>query len=232
MEAVEWYQRHQAIQDDWPSGLRVDPQYGGLDCDTIMALAHFSATEGRAAKVIEVGANESPLCRVLADNGFRTLGVDLRRHDWRLPHNYARAEGDFLEIAPFLARDFDAAVSTSALEHFGLPLYGFRGSAPDYDARACDWVYRLLKPGGRFYVTVPYGREFAVESDWRVYCKRSLQDRIVKDFAVEKKVFFLSGGCDCPDDRGIVKEADADAYDGRAHPHVTVFLLLRKPDHA
>ncbi len=211
-----------------PIHLFMDPQYGGQDCDTLMFLGHFD--EAPNSLILEVGANEEASCRILADNGHKVVGVDLRKHDWRLPHNYLRIQGDFIEVAPALKRvisAFDVVFSTSAIEHFGLPLYGFHSRIPDYDIQTTDWIYQLLRPGGTYYLTVPYGRDFREDPDWRVYNHTALQARLVGRFLVERKVFFLSGGCHCPHVDGIVTQKDADQYDG-SPPHLTVFCKMRK----
>lgn len=201
--------------------LVIDPKYGSHDCDTLILFAYWDEP---SCTVLEVGANEEAIAPILQDNGNRVIGVDLRPPLWPGCH----IQGDFVAIAPLLKPEFDVVVSTSAIEHFGLPIYGFDRHVEDYDSQAMDAIWDVLKPGGRCYITVPYGRDHRNESDWRVYNQESLQKRIIRKFAVEKRMYFLSGGCACPADaNGIVLGADADAYDAKL-PHVTVFLKLLK----
>lgn len=213
--------------ETYPEYITPKDDYGGQDCDTLMFLWNLKERPG--AKVIEAGANEEASCRLLADSGYKVVGVDLRRQEWKLPHNYVRIEGDFVSIAPLLTPDFDAAFSTSALEHFGLPMYSFHTFVEDYDCQAVDQMYDLLKPGGRAYITVPYGKEFRRDRDWRVYCKKTIQERMVRKFTVEDMLFFKSGDCSCPETgmHRMVAEKDADEYSGDP-PHATVLLVLRK----
>ena len=215
--------------------LTVDPKFGELDCDTLMVLSKLDLAPG--SSVLEVGANEEPTACILTGNGHRVTAVDLRPHrDPAMPVDHLRLEGDFVRLAPALrAEQFDAAISTSALEHFGLGTYGEYDLVvdPDYDAKAVASVRRLLKPGGLFFVTVPYGCRFYTSgTHWRVYDKTALQERIIQDFTVVEKVFFKSADAGCPDDGGrpvpLVREEDADAYEPGDHPHLTVYLCLQK----
>lgn len=207
-----------------------DPKYGSLDADSAMVLKewteNYEPQPPMGLSILEVGANEEDLASILAENGHRVLGVDLRPWNAKIK-NYVRMEGDFVALAPYLDCRFNVAVSTSAIEHFGLNVYG-SPVVEDYDAQAMNEIYRLLVPGGRCYLTVPYGREFKENGHWRVYCRKTLQDRLIGGFEVMKKIFFKSGGCVCPDVDGIVEEKDANEWSGDP-PHVTVLLKLRKP---
>src|SRR5205085_663193 len=98
---------------------------------------------------------------------------------------------------------------TSAIEHFGLCVYGQQEYVENYDKQAMSWIYHLLKPNGLCYITVPYGKELRDDGHWRVYNKAAIQDRFIGKFLVEEKIFFKSGGCSCPDIKGIVAESDA-----------------------
>lgn len=215
--------------------LVIDPKYGDQDNDTLMVLSHFEVLPG--GRVLEVGANDEDVARILTDNGLAVTGVDLRPDNRsQFPLSYARLEGDFVVLASSLRGCFDAAVSTSALEHFGLGTYGTfeKTEDPDYDTKAVAAVRNLLKPDGVFHLTVPYGSRFVNGNrDWRVYDRDALARRILKPFGgwVEEQLFFKSAECSCPDQGGcppIVAEEDADRYEPGSHPHVTVYLRLRK----
>lgn len=202
-----------------------DAKYGQIDADSGMVLKHWG-DHTPPCNVLEVGANEEDLAAIFAEQGHNVTGIDLR--PWGTTFkNYTRMEGDFVALAPLLQPDFDVAVSTSAIEHFGLNVYG-SPVVEDYDAQAMAAMYRLLKPGGTCYITVPYGSTFLDDGGhWRVYNRETLQQRIIGEFAIEEKIFFKSGGCVVPDVDGIVAESDADAWSGDP-PHVTVFLRMRK----
>jgi SAM-dependent methyltransferase len=213
-----------------------EARYGGTDADTAMFFRHFAEPPG--SRVLEVGANEEFSAYALARQDYTVVGVDLRDQPWHEPCPYLRLQGDFVELAKSMpAGWFDAAFSTSAIEHFGLQGYLGLGPLDDaLDAKTCQAVLRLLKPGGRFYVTVPYGREFFTSRPhWRVYDRRALLERLATGFDVEALRFFKSGDCVCPHYQDgnvwLVEEKDADAYSGTP-PHITVLAILRKPEAA
>lgn len=218
--------------------LDIDPSYGELDADTMMFLRHFDEPE--YSDILEVGSHEEHSADILTDNGHIVTGYDLRPRPGVKYFHFARdfvkeyewCRGSEEHIIPY-----DAVFSTSAIEHFGLPCYDNQTIDPDYDIKAVEGMYGMLKPGGNCYVTVPYGAKFACERDWRVYDMESLQRRIVQRFEVLTKVFFKSGdtvGQDIPNERvwdgvPIVSEQEANRYDNPRYPHLTVFLKMIKP---
>ena len=84
-----------------------------------------------------------------------------------------------------------------------------------------------MKPKGTCYLTVPYNYTYRETSDWRMYDHKSIYQRLIREFSVEEKIFFISGYCNCPHTNGIVSEKDANNYRGDL-PHVACFLKLRK----
>ena len=201
-------------------------KYGPMDADSQMFFKHFDEIDNRL--ICEVGANEEHIADILTDNGHRVVGVDLR--DISLidkQPSYLRIKDDFITLASKLNPVFDVMASTSAIEHFGLCVYGQKEKVEDYDSQAMDWMYELLKPEGTCYITVPYCGKFREEQDWRVYDAYSLEKRIIRKFRIVEKVFFKSGGCICPDVNNIVSQENADKFSGDP-PHVTVLLRMRK----
>jgi hypothetical protein len=186
--------------------------------------------EPRKSIVLNVGDNQEDSANILTDNGWLVLGVDLREPEGCHPPRHARWKGEFVQMAnEGLFPSFDCIYSLSALEHFGLKCYEGCPGDENLDMAASAFMLDLLRTGGTCYVTVPYGREYIDKGDWRVYNRESLQERIIGDFEVETRLYFKSGGCNVPDVGGIVDEQFADWYaNGASHPHVTVFLKMRK----
>lgn len=218
------------FHERFPPAVTVHPSHPTQDNDTVMFLHHFHAP--KESYVLEVGAYDELSSHILAENGFNVLGVDLRPTDNPRP-NHTHVVADFVALAPWLERKFSAIFSTSAIEHFGLPVYGYPKLTEDLDAQAMSWMWKLLLPGGRCWITVPYGQHFFYRSpngdllDWRVYDRESLKSRIIQHFKVEKKLFFKSGPCEVREQDGLVSEEDADGYCG-VDPHLTCLLQLRK----
>lgn len=154
--------------------------------------------------ILEVGCMESYVSNILAELGNRVTGVDLRNYGAGHAHiegghgpNYTFMRKDINTslCAVFLPEIFDVAVSLSAIEHFGLGTYSEGPVNHFYDVIAMHNIWRLLRPGGLAYISVPYGRAFCEWGmDWRVYDAQALEGRIVQDFKVEDKQFFVASG--------------------------------------
>lgn len=214
--------------------LKIDPKYGQADADTDLFLYNFAEPK-EVGLVVEVGANDEYAANVLADNGYNVLGIDLRPYLQEVPCNYPRWVGDFCRLCEPLS-NVGCVFSLSAIEHFGLMTYGDVDSDnPYYDVIACHLIWRALRLGGVFYITVPYGRNHLTNGiHWRVYNDQSFRERIVQRFHIEEQLFFTSGpavlyGEETPP-YCRVDQAEADRYSGDP-PHVTVLAKLRKVDH-
>ena len=148
----------------------------------------FDEPEG--SKILEVGAQHSPISSLLAKSGFRVWGVDLKDSDQESHENYTHVAGDFCKLPNQFYKDhfgtFDCIIAVSAIEHFGLKTYGEQFAREYYDVTAMRYIYDLLKTGGVCYLVVPYGgKHVEVVPHWRVYSWASFTDRLVQDFIIE-----------------------------------------------
>jgi SAM-dependent methyltransferase len=125
---------------------------------------HLTLSPGAA--VLEFGHVKSRLSLELASLGYRVTGVDLRRYPYSHP-NLQSLEGD-VRSAGLPQGSFDAVVAVSAIEHCGLSGYGEAGFERG-DREIVAELCRLLRPGGVFLVTVPYGAAGVSARGWRVY---------------------------------------------------------------
>ena len=114
---------------------------------------------GSEKRILDVGyANALPVYLLaLRDLPQFVHGVDLAAADlsWMV-----RTRADARAL-PYRADVFDLVLCVSSLEHVGYDnaLYGTPQPAePDGDARAVNEFERVIRPGGRVLVTVPYGR--------------------------------------------------------------------------
>lgn len=142
------------------------------------------------SKILEVGAQHSPISSLLAKSGFKVWGVDLRDSDQESHENYTHITGDFCKLPNQFYKDhfgtFDCVVAISAIEHFGLKTYGEQFGREYYDVTAMRYTYDLLKTGGVCYLVVPFGgKHVEVLPSWRVYSWASFTDRLVQDFNIE-----------------------------------------------
>ena len=103
-----------------------------------------SRLAGPAGDVLEVGPGEGGLTGILMERGHRVVALDLAL-GWlqRLPAGVTKIAGEVTAL-PFSDRVFDAVVAAEVIEHI-----------PDLDA-ALGEAARVLRPGGRLVVTVPY----------------------------------------------------------------------------
>jgi len=106
------------------------------------------------AKILDAGCAESLLGIELASNGFSVTGLDFRPYPLEHP-NFRFIQGD-LEDIPLASESFDGATLLSTIEHVGLGWYGDPQGASKRDAAMAE-IHRVLKPGGRLLLTVPFG---------------------------------------------------------------------------
>lgn len=120
----------------------------------------------KPSKILDVGANESPISLMLASLNHSVVALDLRPYPFFHP-NLVPIIADI--TLPFtVSGPFDVVICLSVLEHIGLPVYGGR-SIRDGDKLAIHNMFRLLRPGGRLFLTTPIAHKPALTPAWRVY---------------------------------------------------------------
>ena len=116
--------------------------------------------------------------------------------------------------APFAPASFDVITCISTVEHVGLDVYG-QGPDEFGDEVALRHMRRLLRPGGRLLLTVPYGRR-VVGAWYRVYDGATFR-RLTSGYKVlSKKHYRREGERYVPCRAEDVKDADFDALSVRS----------------
>jgi ubiquinone/menaquinone biosynthesis C-methylase UbiE len=141
------------------------------------------------AHVLDLGCAESTNAIELASFGYRVEGVDLRPLPVLHPA-FAMIRADVTRL-PFADQTFDAVVSLSTIEHVGLDWYGPISERPT-DHQAIQEARRVLRPGGRLILTVPFGRPVMTPVQ-RVY-DRALLDGLLRPFQCLETVYGIRDG--------------------------------------
>ena len=150
---------------------------------SLIQIGNYAA---RIESILDVGCCFSSLGIELATLGFKVTGLDV--NDYYLVHsNFFFVKGD-LRFAPFSDGVFDLVTAISAVEHIGLGHYGDIRDE-EGDTRAVREIRRLLKPGGLFILTVPFGRKQTAPF-FRVYDEAAIS-WLVQGFHILEARYFI-----------------------------------------
>ena len=143
---------------------------------------------GGARRVLDVGCSTSDYLSELAREeprrGRRVYGLD---PDAPQPIRNVGVVKGTVVAPPFPTASFELILCISTVEHIGLPIYG-QHEFPHGDILAMRHVRRLLAPGGRLLLTVPFGRP-QVNPWFRVYDRGSLR-RLTGGFRTLSAAFY------------------------------------------
>ena len=118
-------------------------------------------------RVLDFGGFESALPLQLSALGYEVTVLDQRYYPFS--HNNLKVlSSDIFADKLDIEEKFDVIISISTIEHLGLSAYGKSHYDEDADMRGAEILWNLLKPGGRFMVSVPAGK-FSIQRGYRVY---------------------------------------------------------------
>jgi SAM-dependent methyltransferase len=135
-------------------------------------------------QILDVGSGESLLAYELASLNYSVTAIDIRPIALSHP-NLKFVKSDICQSV-FPSASFDCVIALSTLEHIGLGWYGDEIGV-ELDQKAVQQIYALVKPGGSFILTVPYGKA-AVTPVHRIYDRESLQ-KLVQNFSIVRAVY-------------------------------------------
>ncbi len=125
----------------------------------------FQNLDRATGPLLDVGSCASGLPIALASRGFTVVGLDVNPYPFRHPY-FRGVRADAMRM-PFATGAFAAVLAVSVVEHIGIGHYG-DPLAERGDQATVREIARVLKPGGRALITVPFG--IAQQSDFqRVY---------------------------------------------------------------
>jgi len=114
--------------------------------------------------------------------------------------NVSFRQADLMALPPDLYHYTDSISALHAIEHFGLGRYG---DPIDVDGhlKALDNIYQILKPGGRFYFSVPIGPQGIVYNAHRVFDLSYLIQLFTKQYDIVSLSYI-------DDNENLVQDAD------------------------
>jgi SAM-dependent methyltransferase len=173
-----------------------------------------------AGRALDVGATDSGniLAPALVAMGWEVWGIDMRPFRLDLARFHS-VMGD-IRTTSFADGFFDVAYCVSTIEHVGLSgRYGVRVEDQDGDITAASEIRRIVRTGGRFILTIPYGSGGIVKPPERIYDKARL-DRLTQGWEI------VHGRFHHLNEQGYWHEVDeAEAARTRTPGGVTVALL-------
>jgi len=180
----------------------------------------------RRSRVLDLGCTESALPLYCAGLGYQVTGFDFREYPYRHP-NLKFVSGDLTKL-PFENTAFDAVIAVSTIEHVGIGFYDDPQEVQAADKKAVEEASRVLKSGGIFILTVPFG-QLTTSEHQRVYDLKTLKE-LLKAFTIEETRFFKS--IDVPE--GIntwveVPESDASSVDSSKKTQAVALVRCKRP---
>lgn len=141
-------------------------------------------------KVLDVGCSFSVLSLEMASIGYKVWGIDLIDYPFKHPNlEFLKAD---ISAMPFPDNFFDVVAAISTIEHVGIGHYG-DPTHENGDYKAVNEIRRVLKTGGKFIITVPYGKKMVIENFFRIYDEDELRT-LLSAFKIEKKLYFTRVG--------------------------------------
>ena len=134
---------------------------------------------------------------------FRPIEVIDIRPLQSLVESIAFHQQDIMEASPRFDAYTDSLSCLHALEHFGLGRYGDK---VDYHGYRKGWenLYRMLKPGGKFYFSVPVGPQRIEFDAHRVFSVPFLVDMIRSKYRIDSFAYVNDEG-------SLVRNVDPEA---------------------
>lgn len=149
-------------------------------------------------KVLDVGcvARSNYLPATLATLGWEVYGIDAREWKFKFP-NFNFVQGD-VRHSEFKNNFFDCAYAVSTIGNIGLSgRYGINQDDSEGDVNTIREIFRILKPGGKLLVTLPYGEAYKVVKPWgREYDEQRIKE-LFNGWKMQCKLVYCKDKDDC-----------------------------------
>lgn len=147
--------------------------------------------ENKPLKHVDVGSRVDGFVAHVAS--FREIEVFDIRPQTATVKNIRFVTADFMHIPEIWHNYADSLSSLNVVEHFGLGRYGDPIDI-DGDKKGLENMRKVLKPGGKFYLSVPIGPQRIEFNAHRVFSLTYLLDLLRPHFALDRFSFVDDGG--------------------------------------
>ncbi len=139
--------------------------------------------ENKPKKHVDIGSRIDGFVAHVAS--FREIEIFDIRPEKRVVKNISFKQADLTKLSPALDNYCDSISSLHAIEHFGLGRYG---DPIDYNGhlKALDNIYRMLKKGGKFYFSVPIGKQRIEFNAQRVFSVAYLLQLLKEKYNIDR----------------------------------------------
>ena len=149
------------------SGTHLPAGYGvAIDERCVELPWFFSRTQGMPGKILDAGSALNypfTIDRFLTDGRKLHVTTLMPEGHCFIQRGVSYLYAD-LRAIPIIDGFYDCIACISTLEHIGFDNTFFTGRPEDYEHNPCDYLLackemlRVLRPGGRLFITVPYGK--------------------------------------------------------------------------
>lgn len=147
--------------------------------------------ENKPIRHVDVGSRVDGFVAHVAS--FREIEVFDIRPQQAAVRNIRFVTADFMNVPDTLTDYTDSLSSLNVLEHFGLGRYGDPIDI-DGDKKGLENMAKMVKPGGKFYLSVPIGPQRIEFNAHRVFSLRYLLSLLEKNFTVNHFAYVDDGG--------------------------------------
>ncbi len=164
--------------------------------------------ENKPQKHVDVGSRVDGFVAHVAS--FREIEVFDIRPQTTAVKNIRFVTADFMNIPESLTGYTDSLSSLNVLEHFGLGRYGDPIDI-EGDKKGLENMRKVLKPGGKFYLSVPIGPQRIEFNAHRVFSLAYLLKLLQPHFTIDRYSFVDDEG-DLHEDVGLTENQVASNY--------------------
>ena len=142
-------------------------------------------------KVLDIGSSALEIPRTLNDKNFSVTCLD-PCVDNQVENGIEIVRGDIRHTI-WSNETFDYVTCISTIEHIGVSgRYGITKEDPQGDLKAIKEIYRILKPNGKLFLTIPFGSEPILPIN-KVYSHYQILE-MTKDFDIISSEFYKPDG--------------------------------------